>query len=112
MNKRTLQEIFDAVIDAELYPANSNPDSSYFMCRSIVSARRLGIINKEEADRVTKSIDTYLNKLGPGVGTLVGAWINVGITKEEFGACKPKLLACYRDWTNRPYAHRALKKNK
>lgn len=120
MNKRTLQEIFDAVIDAKLYPANETKfrESSNYMCTALASAVAARVISKEERRRATKSIYTYIDKLSWNVCSsisIIYSWNKVGIIKYYYPhdplteEHKQKLIKCFKDWTNRPYAHRKLK---
>lgn len=120
MNKRTLQEIFDAVIDAKLYPFNETKfrESSNYMCTALRSALALGIISKEEWRRASKSINTYIDTISwnvCGSMSIIYSWGKLGIIKDYSPHYpmteenKQKLLKCFKDWTNRPYAHRKLK---
>lgn len=122
MNKRTLQEIFDVVIDAGLYPFNFKRGfkGSNYMCNALKLAREANIITTKEYMRADNSIHKYFKKLVPDswYGSSLGnIWWEAGIIKEwnplDIDHLIPRFLACYKDWTNRPYAHRALKaKNK
>lgn len=124
MYKRTLQEIFNAVIDAEHYPyKNGYYCSSNFMCDALRYAKLKGTITEEEMQRALKSIRSYINKLytsvlrydeGKNVPALSSVWRVVGIVDENlpFDEVWNKLLVCYKDWTNRPYIHRKLKGKK
>lgn len=123
MNKRTIQEIFDAVIDAKHYPyKEQRGSSSNFMCEALAKATNHGIITEEERVRAQESIRKYINKLLPEfdkqylpkeeLPPLNKTWVYAGLVSRDmpFDEIIKKLLACYKDWTNRPYLHRKLKK--
>lgn len=117
MNKRTIQEIFDAVIDAKHYPYKRGYYySSNFMCDALKYAKLEDTITEEEMQRALKSIKSYINELFPELAphnpALRSVWKCAGIMSWELGFDREqiKLLACYKDWTNRPYLHRKLKK--
>lgn len=127
MNKRTIQEIFDAVIDAKYYPYNSvtieeGIISTNFMCEALTRVTYHNIITEEERNRAQESIRKYINKLLPEfdkqylpkeeLPPLGRTWRNAGLVPWEMPPIEiqKKLLACYKDWTNRPYLHRKLKK--
>lgn len=115
MNKRTLQEIFDAVIDAEHYPyKEQNYHSSSFMCSALNYAKLMDTITEKEMQRALESIKDYMKKLSPEVAkhdpALYEVWQHVGIIDNNtpLREAQVKLLTCYKYWTNRPYPHHKL----
>ena len=85
---RSVQEIFDAVIDTGFYTEYEN-----WMCYSLESARSYGVISKKEEKIARREIRAYL-----GEYTLLETKLfHLGLP------CKlSDRLALYRNWANRP----------
>ena len=106
-NMRTIQEIFNVVIEAGLYGKGD------FMCFSLGRAEDAGLISPLESSMTIRVIDHYLstgvgsNTLITGVGsnTLISSLISSGnLTKEEIGKSYTEvdLTRIFKDWANRP----------
>lgn len=102
MKPRTVQQLFDAVIDGGFYSATwerwDEPfPPSEWMCCAVTSANRAKCITDAEDEKLRRAIERYMCSLCLGAGTLSTALRAVG---------KPALfsdrLAIYRDWKNRP----------
>ena len=104
---RTLQQILDAVIDADLY-CGSRVDSWWFMCWALVAASRAQVITEEECATAQAAIREYLQET-PRTGTvaLEGFLIEQGFDLRLYGTPDRHpncwdFTKLYRDWANRP----------
>lgn len=82
---RTIQEIFDAVLEYDDYYS-----SRKLMCWTLQYAERFGIITEEECWFATEQIKEYLQD-----------WV-VLIQALNYLQTKVTPLEVYRDWANRP----------
>lgn len=116
MNKRTLQEIFGAVIDGGYYFRRDI--ASQYMCHALKSACEEGAIAEEELQRANQSIKAYMIKLNPCLISIKACTLSIclydaGITKHvRANENKAMLLAIYRDWTNRPYRSKSARNSR
>jgi len=85
---RSVQEIFDAVIDAGFYTEHED-----WMCRSLELARLCGVISKEEKKIARREIGAYL-----GSFTILESKLYFYNLPYKF----PDRLAIYRNWASRP----------
>ena len=95
---RTIQEIFNVVIEAGLYGKGN------FMCFSLEEAVNTGLISASEFCATKCEIDAYLHT-GVGSNTLISSLASSGnLNKEEIGKgyTKVDLTRIYKDWANRP----------
>lgn len=95
---RTIQEIFNVVIEAGLYGKGT------FMCFSLGRAEDAGLITSLESSTAIQVISDYLNT-GVGSNTLISSLASSGnLNKEEIGKgyTKVDLTRIYKDWANRP----------
>lgn len=92
---RTIQEIFNLVIDNGFYEIESKGYA--YMCHSLYSAYKNGCIGMDEVVLATDAIESYMQ--GSEVIALVTA-LDSGLGKETstFRDC----LLVYKDWENRP----------
>lgn len=102
MKARTVQQLFNAVIDGGFYSDALNrydepfPPSEW-MCCAVTSANRAKCITDAEAEKLRRAIERYMISLCLGAGTLSTALRAVN-KPASFSA----RLAIYRDWKNRP----------
>lgn len=102
--QRTVQEVFNVVLDAGLYGAGK---PHCFMCNALQrAAGRYGhapIITRAEYYRAKRSIWLYLRMLcdhgGEYSETLSGA---LGLTNSDWRQHLPTLEDIYRNWAKRP----------
>lgn len=85
---RSVQEIFDAVIDGGFYTEYAN-----WMCHSLESARFHGVISKKEEKIAKREIRAYLG----GYTFLETKLFHLGLPFKL-----PDRLAIYRNWSSRP----------
>lgn len=102
MKARTVQQLFNAVIDGGFYSEDYNrydepfPPSEW-MCCAVSSANRAKCITDAEAEKMRRAINRYMSSLSISAGTLSTAlWHN-----NKPGTFNDR-LAIYRDWKNRP----------
>lgn len=90
---RTVQEIFDAVINSGCYS-----ETRRFMCPALGAARAHGVITLEEYRLAIKEVKTYLD----GIPCLILA-LGDSRTPVSFNTTK----AVYKNWADRPviYQH-------
>lgn len=94
----TIQETFDAVIDAGIYGR-----SFQFMCNALDVAVNTDVILPEEAASALSAIQGYLDALGYSKhGSLAGALKHAGIIPPCYSHAAYVCLPIYRDWDNRP----------
>lgn len=86
---KTIQGIFDAVIDRGFYDSKATT----FMCWALDDALNLNVITKVEHHIATNEIQNYLN----GWVTLQSA-----LQRYDLPHSFPDRLAIYRNWANRP----------
>ena len=125
---RKLQEIFNAVIEAEHYPnkeyitmENWKPTSN-FMCESLIYALDKGAITKEECDKAKRAIRGYINTLATGGNyyhadkELPSLWSALFYAKivefRQYSSeiSQPILLNIYKNWAKRPFPKKKKKK--
>ena len=85
---RSVQEIFDAVIDGGFYTEHCD-----CMCFSLEGALRAGVISKEEGRIADREISEYLDPY-----PLLKSKLHWHGLPSKFS----DRLAIYRDWKNRP----------
>jgi len=85
---RSVQEIFDAVIDSGFYTERRN-----WMCHSLCDARFVGVISKKEERIARRAIREYLGEYTLLEGMLYDHNLPCGFSDR---------LAIYRDWASRP----------
>lgn len=100
---RTVQEIFDAVIDAGLYHGR-HADSKKYMCYALGAAYRANVITMDD---VIAAEDALLEYLGFPGEALEGHLAKHGLSLEDHGQCPAGRIfwdftKLYRDWANRP----------
>lgn len=97
---RTIQEVFNAVIEAEVYGFSWEAKYDY-MCIALKDAyESLGLITREEYVVTKQCIEEYLEELDvpyPDDGTLAQALYANNLPNTE-----DDLLAIYKDWDDRP----------
>lgn len=102
--QRTLQEVFNVVLDAGLYGAGKPHP---FMCNALKHATgyhgHAPIITEAEYRCAKRSIGRYLRLLAGHSGvssyTLVGA---LGVSTDNWRQHLPTLEGIYRNWAKRP----------
>lgn len=85
---RSVQEIFDAVIDGGFYTERED-----YMCFSLKGAYSEGVISKKEMRIAGRSIKSYLGRRY----SLEAVLLEHGLPRKFSDR-----LALYRDWANRP----------
>lgn len=112
---RTLQKIFDAVIDAGWYTEDGarvgyDMYSTEFMCNSLNTAERAGVVTEAEVQKAHLSIANYMASVTgrPAVEFTMGTCIAWLKNNTEDNAPFSERLAIYRDWANRPRWHRKM----
>lgn len=94
--QRTLQEIFNAVIENELYcTGNLKKHHSRYMCISLQQAVQKDLITQKEANKAKNSIHKYLARFGKR--TLLGALNKINLPYNEIA-----LVNLYLNWKDRP----------
>ena len=102
MKARTVQQLFNAVIDGGFYSADYSrfeepcPPSEW-MCCAVSSAVKAKCITKVEADKLYRAINQYLYSMYIAAGTLATA-----LRRNDLPADFNARLTIYRDWQNRP----------
>lgn len=113
MKKRTLQEVFDAVIATGVYSGDAGyalvgHNQTYkceFMCNCLKRALQGDVITKAEYNRNMDSIEAYIIKLG-GEGT--GCVLHTALSKAELVPIQSHdesfstMLNIYTNWAKRP----------
>ena len=102
--QRTVQEVFNVVLDAGLYGAGK---PHYFMCSALKCAvgdyGHAPIITPTESARARRSIELYLRMLSGHIGhradTLATA---LGIYNNTWRQHLPTFEGIYRNWAKRP----------
>lgn len=110
---RTLQQIFDVVIDAGLY-WGTTPERSRYMCHALQAAQVLGCISWGEYYSAATAVGEYLGngdaERGQGEA-LEGALNRWGFALHDWGTPQAAhftstqfwdFTKLYRDWANRP----------
>ena len=100
---RTVQEIFDAVIDAGLYHGR-HADSKKYMCYALGAAYHAGVITMEDVCAAEAALLEYLGFPGEA---MEGYLLTQGLRLEDYCRCPPggsfwNFTKLYRDWANRP----------
>lgn len=100
---RTVQEIFDAVIDAGLYHGR-HADSKKYMCYALRAAYHVDVITTEDLCAAEAALREYLSFPDEA---LEGYLLWRGLSLEEYGQCPAgsifwNFTKLYRDWANRP----------
>lgn len=104
MKTRTLQEIFNVVIDKGYYKEFGVRGSS-FMCNALFGAYCADVITRKEHDKALDAIGNYIDKYTSDI-TLKSALINLN-RPYNFS----DRLAIYRNWKNRPRTKLKLRKD-
>lgn len=102
MKVRTLQQIFDAVIDSGLY----SEEGQSFMCLSLDDAYDRGVISEKEYNKGIKSIKVFIRRLPhysamhstPPLACYLNALKGDFVEVAPFSEC----LAVYQNWAKRP----------
>lgn len=100
---RTVQEIFDAVIDAGLYNGR-HTDSERYMCYALRAAYTANVITMEDICAAEAALREYLSSPGEALeGYLLGHNLRLG----DHGHCPAgsifwNFTKLYRDWASRP----------
>lgn len=112
-NMRTVQQIFDAVIDAGLYWGTA-PCRSRYMCHALQAAQVLGCISWGEHYSAATAVWEYLGNGDADRGrseALACALHRWGFARHDWGTPQDARYTCttfwdftklYRDWANRP----------
>lgn len=100
---RTVQEIFDAVIDAGLYHG-LHAASKKYMCFALRAAYHAGVITTDEHCAAVDALLEYLHRPGDA---LDGYLLAQRLRLEDYGQCPEgsirwNFTKLYRDWANRP----------
>lgn len=100
---RTVQEIFDAVIDAGLYHGR-HAYSKRYMCYALGAAYRANVITMDDVIAAEAALLEYLGFPGEA---LEGYLDKHGLSLEDYGQCPEGSIfwdftKLYRDWANRP----------
>lgn len=102
MKARTVQQLFNAVIDGGFYSERyfelGEPfPPSEWMCCAVTSAVKANCVTAEEAGKIDRAINQYLHSMYIAAGTLATA-----LRRNDLPANFNDRLAIYRDWKNRP----------
>lgn len=103
---RTVQEIFNAVIDSEHYSL-AYGNASDMMCVALRFACMAGIITHKEGAVASSEIRAYLKAIEPQkafVGSLKGALRRTGLADPGFKS----RLRIYRNWDKRPMPSKGM----
>ena len=92
---RTIQQIFNTVIDREFY------DYTSFMCIALTVAERQRVITESELQKADKAIHNYMKKLSKGVDYNKTSLEEV-LSQKGLPYSYTDRLMIYRDWKNRP----------
>lgn len=107
---RTIQQIFDAVIEAGHYPSNRETyPSSNYMCNALDTAKGRDVITGSEYSKARMAIDTYMDKLKKDAEVGLFLHEHISLTGTLEGACvktHKSNLAIYKDWKNRPHVRK------
>lgn len=108
---RTLQQIFDAVIDASLYWGTA-PERSRYMCHALQAAQVRGFVSRGEYHSAATAVWEYLGNGDADRGrseALEGALHRWGFALHAWGTPTDTgrvqywdFTKLYRDWANRP----------
>jgi len=92
---KTIQETFDAVIEAGLYYESVGqwPDLSPYMCSSLRVAAERWVITLQEARVARESIEAYLGD---------SPYLYSFLASKGLPNSPKDCLAVYKDWENRP----------
>lgn len=101
---RTVQEIFDAVIDAGLYHGR-HADSKKYMCYALRAAYRVDVITTEDLCAAEAALREYLSFPGEALEGYLAHML--GLRLEDYGHLPEgsifwNFTKLYRDWANRP----------
>lgn len=91
---RTLQQIFDAVIDAGYYRESGCND---YMCNSLSTACEANIITQGEYNKALKAVNQYSKPTNQAIYTLRNV-----LYKNGLPYVYSDRLAIYRNWARRP----------
>lgn len=95
----TPQEVFNKVIEWQLYPATKEIiDSSNYMCVAIKRAYQAGLISKEPCVKTVEAINQYI-----GNSDTLFIFLEEHNLPSDEQAC----LNVYKDWKNRPILENA-----
>lgn len=96
MKTKTLQEIFNLVIDNKYY----HKDNFTHMCYALNQAKFDGVITDIEYKKARNAIKHYLNKYAKVLGSRNSMRV---LLKEMNRSCEfEDSLKIYKDWKNRP----------
>lgn len=101
---RTVQQIFDAVIDAGLYHGR-HADSKQYMCHALRAAYHANVIPIGDVIAAEAALLEYLDFPGEALEGYLG--YTLGLCLEDYGQRPPEstrwnFTKLYRDWANRP----------
>ena len=102
--QRTVQEVFNVVLDAGLYGAGK---PYYFMCNALSCAvgnyGHSPIITQAECGRARRSIQRYLQLLAGCGGLYSDSLVSaLGLYNGDWQQHLPTLEGIYRNWAKRP----------
>lgn len=102
MKARTVQQLFNVVIDGGFYSEDYNRWEEPFppsecMCCAVSSANRAKCITDAEAEKMRRAINRYMGSLCFNASTL-----STALRAINKPAWFNDRLAIYRDWKNRP----------
>lgn len=101
---RTVQEIFDAVIDAGLYHG-LHAYSNTYMCYALRAAYSVDVITTEDLCAAEAALREYLSFPGEALEGYLAH--TLGLCLEDYGhlpwrSARWDFTKLYRDWANRP----------
>lgn len=92
---RTLQEIFNVVINAGIYSKELENTTSPFMCAALILAFKTKHITREEGRMARDAIKEYLSPTGY-------LFLTSALRNEDHPSTFEDRKAIYLDWENRP----------
>jgi hypothetical protein len=93
---RNVQQIFNRVIKLGIYKdADFKDRNSRYMCLALSRAKFVGVITKEDCDKASFAIDSYLRPT-----EFIS--LRVALSYTDLPYDFPATLAIYKDWKNRP----------
>ena len=107
---RTIQQLFNAVIDGGFYSEDYNRYEEQFppsewMCCAVSSANKARCITDAEAEKMRRAITRYMSSLCFNAGTL-----STALRAIDKPAWFNDRLAIYKNWAKRPRKFKNIKK--
>lgn len=93
MTEERIQEIFNLMIDEELYDPHcvfDNGNASIFMCNALITAYERELVSNEEASKTILAIEKY-----------IGNYSTIRYAL-KINCIDTDPLSVYKDWANRP----------